>query len=113
MPAGLQQPLQGELFEGQPAAQDGQRDGLLETHRVGLHQEVGRGRGYLEAAKGEAIEGDYDVLIDMFDSCFPTDVNWTLTITVRGSAPVILTGTLGPADELVGPQLITTFSVGP
>jgi hypothetical protein len=61
--------------------------------------------------EGSAPLGTYQVLIDLFASCFPNPVNYTLTISVVGSAPQILSGTLQPGDAGLGPQLITTFMV--
>jgi len=62
--------------------------------------------------EGEAPDGTYEVYINMFASCFPTDVNYTLTITVVGNDPVLINGSMGPADQGVGKQLIATFDVG-
>lgn len=62
--------------------------------------------------EGSAPEGTYEVYVDLFASCFPSSVNYTLTISVVGNDPVLLNGTLAPADSSLGPQLITTFDVG-
>lgn len=61
--------------------------------------------------EGTAPDGNYDVFVDLFANCFPSPVNYTVTITVVGSDPQLLTGTLVPADALLGPMLITSFVV--
>jgi hypothetical protein len=63
--------------------------------------------------EGTAPNGSYDVFVDLFASCFPNPVNYTVTVSVVGSNPQILSGTLVPADALAGPMLIGTFTVSP
>ena len=61
--------------------------------------------------EGSAPLGTYGVLLDLFASCFPNPVNWLITISVKGQAPQILTGTLVPGDAAIGPQPIASFTV--
>jgi hypothetical protein len=63
--------------------------------------------------EGSAPTGTYEVYVQLFESCSNQDVNFTVTVTVIGSPPQIFRGQLTPADELVDPPLLTSFTVLP
>lgn len=62
---------------------------------------------------GTAIAGTYDVYVTLYQSCFGGPVDYVLTVSVVGSDPFLIQGTLIPPGDEGVDILIASFMVGP